>query len=190
MKSIYLLLLFFYVLGCKAQQVFPLNTDFMTIPNNSYLKDINNELSPYVGIYKANYQNKEITLYITKEDHLLISTSGTRTYYQDVLHIKYNIKNALTGTTLQDNQNPINPKVNKLISMGTNTLDDNSLDVSYSGTNCGIGWGRITLKKINPTQISWNAYFNSSLLTTDDCSLSLDRTVYLPNTENLLFNKQ
>lgn len=48
------------VFYCKAQQIFPLNTDYEIIPDHSYLKDLNNELLPYVGIYNTNYQGNEL----------------------------------------------------------------------------------------------------------------------------------
>jgi len=57
------------VFSCKAQQTYPLNSDYEEIPNNSYIKDLNNELAPYIGTYKANDQGNEITLFITKEDN-------------------------------------------------------------------------------------------------------------------------
>lgn len=49
MKNIKHLILFVIVISCKAQQIFPLNTNFEEIPQGSYIKDLNNELSPYVG---------------------------------------------------------------------------------------------------------------------------------------------
>src|SRR5690606_34521227 len=57
-------------ISCKAQTL-PLNTFMEEIPSNAYVKDLNNELPPYLGIYKAIYDGKEVTLYITKEDNKL-----------------------------------------------------------------------------------------------------------------------
>ena len=194
MKKIITLIVFtFSLITCKAQQqIYPLNTFFEDAPNYAYMKDTNNDLPPYVGTYKATYQGNEITLYIAKEDHLLIGTSGIRKYYQDVLHVKYTIKKLATGAILQDNQtpNPAGPKRNEIISMGTNDLDNNSVDLSYNGTNCGIGWGRITLKKISSTQINWSYYPNGSLFSDGKCPGSQNIKVYLPDTKDLIFTKQ
>ncbi len=57
--------------NCKAQQTYPLDTDYEDVPALSYIKDLNNELNQFTGIYKANYQGNEITLYITKVEHML-----------------------------------------------------------------------------------------------------------------------
>ncbi|WP_027378419.1 DUF6705 family protein [Chryseobacterium daeguense] len=178
------------LITCKAQQTYPLNTFFEDVPNLSYMKDLNNDLPPYVGIYKATYEGNEVTLYISKEDHLLINTSGVRKYYQDVLHVKYSIKKISTGTILEDSQNTINPKEKEIISIGTNVKDDNSIALLYSGTTCGIGWGRITLKKISSTKISWSYYPNGSLFSGNECPNGQNIKVYLPDTENLIFTKQ
>ncbi|GAA5094953.1 hypothetical protein GCM10023210_27120 [Chryseobacterium ginsengisoli] len=192
MKKILLLLtIAISVINCKAQQqIYPLNTFYKDAPNYAYMKDLDNLLPPYVGTYKATYQGNEITLFITKEDHSLIDHSNNRKHYEDVLHVKYNVKKITTGSILQDNLNPPSPIRNEIISMGTNENDNNSISLRYSGTNCGVGWGRITLKKINSTQITWSYYPNDSLFSNGDCPGSPDITVYLPDTENLVFTKQ
>ena len=180
------------LINCKAQQqIYPLNTFFENAPNYAYMKDIDNFLPSYVGTYKATYQGNEITLFITKEDMYLIDYGqGDRKYYQDVLHIKYIVKKITTGLALQDNLNPPNPRRNKIISIGTNILDNNSIELIYSGTNCGIGYGSITLKKISNTQINWSYYPDSRLLSDGDCPGNPDIKIYLPDTENLVFTKQ
>ncbi|MCS3529156.1 DUF6705 family protein [Chryseobacterium sp. JUb7] len=186
------ILLIFTVLislvNCKAQQTYPLNTFYKDAPNYSYMKDLNNDLPPYMGTYKATYQGNEITLYITKEDHLLHDRIN-RKFYKDVLRVKYTVKKISTGVILQSTQNTTS-SINEIISMGTNAMDNNSIDLAYSGTNCEVGWGRITLKKINATQISWSYYANSTLLSDGDCPGNPDIKVYLPDTKNLVFTKQ
>ncbi|PTT76062.1 DUF6705 family protein, partial [Chryseobacterium sp. HMWF001] len=72
-KILFALTLFISLISCKAQNL-PLNTAFSTIPNGAYLKDTNNELSPYVGTYKANFNGNEITLFITKQENKLEQT--------------------------------------------------------------------------------------------------------------------
>ncbi|SDR09871.1 hypothetical protein SAMN05421664_3537 [Chryseobacterium soldanellicola] len=176
------------LINCKAQQIYPLNTFYKNAPNYSYMKDLDNLLPPYIGIYKANYDGNEITLYITKEDKVL-NDRITRQFYRDALRVKYIVKKISTGIILQDTQNIINTK-NRILSIGTNILDNNSIALIYSGTNCGIGYGRITLKKISNTQINWSYYPDSRLLSDGDCPGNPDIKIYLPDTENLVFTKQ
>ena len=138
------------LISCKAQ-ILPLNTLMENIPANSHVKDLNNELPPYIGIYKANYQGNEITLYVTKEDDR-ITKRMNKQFYQDALVIKYIVKNSL-GVVLQDTKNNNLPEI-KLYSTRTKPTQSR-VTFYYSGTHCGVGWGDIYLSKINATQISW-----------------------------------
>ncbi len=190
MKKILLFALFISLITCKAQ-IYPLNTFFEDVPNYSYIKDLDNLLPQYVGTYKATFQGNEITLFITKEDKMLIDYgSNDKKYYHDVLHIKYIVKKLSTGTILQDTINLIDPKRNKIISIGIALYDNNAIVLNYSGTNCGVGNGSIKLKKPTDNQISWSYYPDDSLLDIKECPLSLDRTVYLPVAKDLIFTKQ
>jgi hypothetical protein len=179
------------IFNCKAQQqVYPLNTYYEDVPNYSYMKDLNNFLPQYVGTYKATYQGNEITLYITQNNMELIDTRlGGRKYYQDVLRIKYIVKNNTTGSILEDTQN-FNNTNNEIISIGTNNLDDNSVSLLYSGKECGLGYGEIILKKINSTQINWSFDYEARLLIQGECPNYQNIKVYLPKTSGLIFTKQ
>lgn len=179
------------LISCKAQQqIYPLNTYYEDVPNYSYMKDLDNRLPQYVGIYKTTYQGNEITLYITQNNMELIDTKlGGRKYYQDVLHIKYIVKNLATVAILEDTQN-LSYENNEITSMGTNDLDNNSLSLRYSGTTCLLGSGEIILKKINSSQISWSFDYRAVLLSQGECPNYQSIKVYLPKTSNLIFPKQ
>ncbi len=181
-KLIFTVTIIYSFLSCKAQTL-PLNTALWDIPSNAYLKDLNNELLPYVGIYKAIYQGNEITLHITLEEHKVI-TSTKKNFFQDVLNIRYIIKNS-SGTILQDNQN--NTSINKLYSTGTWPAKG-IVEFFYSGTSCNVGWGNIDLSKISSTQIKWNYLSQESDPT--KCPPGTDFNIYLPEVENLIFTKQ
>ncbi|PVV60324.1 DUF6705 family protein [Chryseobacterium sp. HMWF035] len=183
-KILFALTLFISLISCKAQNL-PLNTAFSTIPNGAYLKDTNNELSPYVGTYKANFNGNEITLFITKQENKLEQT-GQKTYYMDALIVKYIVKNS-SGVILQDTQNNFTDI--EFYSIGTSP-SKNAITFYYSGTNCSVGWGDIYLKKINATQISWEYRPDDIVTTTDKCPPALDTNIYLPETKDLIFIKQ
>lgn len=172
-------------ISCNAQ--LPLNTLMENIPSNAHVKDLNNELNPYIGIYKTSYQGREITLYITKIDKRLEQRSN-KNFYRDALVIKYIVKNS-SGVILQDTQNNNIPNI-ELFSTRIRSYD-NSVIFYYSGTNCGVGWGDVFLNKINATQISWLYKPDDVILTPSKCSGNPDLTIYLPETENpLIFTKQ
>ena len=170
-------------IACKAQTL-PLNTFMENIPNNAYVKDLDNELAPYVGVYKSHYQGNEITLYITKEDNRITKIVGKQ-FYQDTLVIRYIVKNS-SGVVLQDTQNVNIPHI-KLYSIRT-MPQQNKINFVYSGTNCRVGWGDIDLSKISPTHIKWD-YMPDSMLT-DRCPPGTDINIYLPTTKGLIFTKQ
>ncbi|EJL74309.1 DUF6705 family protein [Chryseobacterium populi] len=192
MKTIFkqfltLSIVFITILSCKAQTL-PLNTDLEDTPQNSYLKDLNNELTPYVGTYTANFDGNQITLYVTKEDHKYFDLYNYK-YYQDVLIVRYTVKNS-SGTILQSTQNMSFPTMidkNLIHSHGTRM---GMVVLSYNGTNCRIGHGRIYLKLLNSTQISWRYFAETTAVTSDTCPDTLNTTIYLPETENLIFTKQ
>jgi len=188
-KKIFFPLAFIGIISCKAQQnPLPLNTWMENIPQGAYVKDLNNELSPYVGTYKATYQGNEITLFITKEENRVTKRAGKQ-FYRDALVIKYNVKNS-SGQTLQETQNINNPDI-YIYSYKTRVVSQQSTIIFiYSGTNCGVGWGDIYLKKINNTQISWTYNAESTLITEQNCPGNPDKTVYLPQTKDLIFTKQ
>jgi hypothetical protein len=184
-KTFFLTSLISAFVSCNAQ--LPLNTLMDNISANAHVKDLNNELNPYVGIYKANYQGREITLYITKVEDRLEQRSN-KNFYRDALVIKYIVKNS-SGVTLQDTQNNNTPNI-ELFSTRIRSYD-NSVIFYYSGTNCGVGWGDVFLKKINTTQISWLYKPDHLTILPGQCPGSPDLTIYLPETENpLIFTKQ
>lgn len=172
--------------SCKAQQIYPLNTDYEEISQNSYLKDLDNELQPYVGTYKTSFNGNEVTLYITKLEKKPEKTAQ-KNYYMDALTVKYIIKNN-SGITLQDTQNN-NANNIEFYSISTRP-DQNMVHFFYSGTNCSVGWGRIMLKKISPTQLSWEYRPDDIVTTASKCPPTLDTKIYLPETKDLIFTKQ
>ncbi|MEY8758623.1 DUF6705 family protein [Chryseobacterium tongliaoense] len=185
LKTFFLTGLISAFISCSAQ--LPLNTLMENIPVNAHVKDLDNELLPYIGTYKANYQGNEITLYITKiADRLEQRTN--KNFYRDALVIKYIVKNS-SGTILQDTQNNNISNI-ELFSTRIRSYD-NSVILYYSGTNCGVGWGDVFLKKVNATQISWLYQPNDLTILSGQCPGNPDLTIYLPETENpLIFTKQ
>lgn len=183
-KTIILFSFLVSFLSCKAQ-VLPLNTATSNIPQNATVKDLNNELNSFVGIYKANFQGNEIILYITKEENKLVKRIGKQ-FYRDALVIKYLVKNS-AGILLQDTQNNNIPNI---YIYSTKMKSQDSVILIYSGTNCGVGWGDIYLKKISATQISWEYRPDDIILDDSKCSPGTDINIYLPETKDLIFTKQ
>ncbi|MBV8326785.1 DUF6705 family protein [Chryseobacterium sp.] len=183
--KITILLSLLFILSCRAQTL-PLNTELNDIPANAYVKDINNELNPYIGTYKATYQGNEITLFIVKEDHKL-EKSSRKNYFMDALVIKYIVKDS-SGKILQDTQNNPASRI-ELYSIATRPAK-NTVILYYSGTNCHVGWGDVLLKKISNTQISWEYRPDNIVIDEKTCPPGTDIKIYLPETKDLIFTKQ
>lgn len=183
---LYLVALLNSCLFLKGQQVLPLNNPLKDIPMNSYVKDLHHELDSYTGVYKANFQGKEITLYVTKIENKP-EKSAKKNYYLDVLDVKYIVKDS-SGNTLQDTKNNNLPGI-ELYSTRIRSYDK-SVILFYSGTNCGVGWGDVFLKKINNTQFSWEYRPDDMIIMPGKCPGNQDLTIYLPKTKDLIFTKQ
>jgi hypothetical protein len=186
MKNIFLLSIISLSFSCKGQQVYPLGTRFSAIQNNTYLKDTNNELLPFVGTWKAMFDNKEITIKVDKVNQHLVK-SGTKIFYRDVLFIRYSIKNA-QGTIIKNTMNlPITQS--GIESIGTFPTQ-NLVSFVYQGGDCRYGWGDVDLQLIDTTHIKWNYRPEGVILTNINCPNGADTTIYLPKVPNLIFTKQ
>lgn len=153
------------------------------IPQGGYVKDINNELSPFIGVYKTTYQGYETTLYITKAEHMLKERTD-KSYYMDALIVRYTVKDS-SGNVLQDTQNTNKTNFYSMWS----APQENAVVLYFPGTNCNVGSGKVYLFKINATQLSWDYRPNNSLLNQSNCPGNQDVTVYLPVTKDLIFTK-
>jgi len=82
MKNIFLIfaLLSINLISC---QIYPLNTSPSDIPNDAYIKDINNELDKFVGIWKGIGNGKTIYLELRKVKTYSSIPGGTHPYYKD-----------------------------------------------------------------------------------------------------------
>ena len=186
MKKIFLLLIIQLSFSCKAQQIYPLDTDYDAVPNYSYLKDTNNELLPFVGIWKATFDNKEITIKVDKIDHHLVEYVN-HVFYQDTLFMRYSIKNT-QGAIIKSTMNlPITQS--KIKSIGT-FPSENLVSFIYQGGDCQYGWGDVDLQLIDATHVKWRYQPEGVILTNLNCPNGTDTTIYLPETNNLVFTKQ
>ncbi|MDQ0068066.1 DUF6705 family protein [Chryseobacterium lathyri] len=79
MKNLFLIIVTLLTFSCKAQE-YPLNTSLDNLPNNAYLKDTNNELDKYVGLWKGTWNGKSLYLELKKVKYYY---SGNPSYYED-----------------------------------------------------------------------------------------------------------
>ncbi|MCU7613542.1 hypothetical protein N0B16_03750 [Chryseobacterium sp. GMJ5] len=97
-KFIILITLHSIFLSCA--QIYPLNT-YTDVPDNAYIKDINNELVPYEGTWSGVWDNK--TIYISfKRIKKYQNYDPNNPYYEDLLVGKFKVLNS-AGLILYDN---------------------------------------------------------------------------------------
>ena len=177
------------LVSCKAQQIImPLNSSALSSPTNSYFKDLNNELDPYVGIWQANFQNKMINLLISKEINVTFEMWG-KAFSKDILMVRFEISsNGLIQQSTLNKDFATNKQL-LLKSMDTENNGD-TVNLVFYGGNCSIGLGNITFQKIDNTHFNWS-YFPKTVGMNDiDCPPNQDYNIYLPITQNLIFTKQ
>jgi len=101
MRHIFLFLLFSVALSYKAQQIYSLRPTEIGLPENSYQKDIDNELPDYIGTWKGTWNNK--TIYISFKK-ITYKYDNVFKYYRDYLIAKFKILDN-NGNIIFDNMN-------------------------------------------------------------------------------------
>ena len=190
LKTILLLISWLAItLSCKAQQIVPLNTYPTHIQDNDYLKDLNNELDFFIGTYQTHYQGNTYTLYITKIIKKPVN-GGTFNYFQDVLSMRYTIKNS-SGQTIEDTQNmTFAPNQDDFTIYSLANFDiDKLVTFAYGGIGCSIGSGRIIFKQISGNQFSFK-YRPGEYLYPFNCPNLTENDVKLPAVvDDIIFTK-
>ncbi|NMR33844.1 hypothetical protein HIO71_06425 [Chryseobacterium aquaticum] len=162
-KLFFLLSIHLMVLSCA--QTYPLNT-YTAVPSNSYIKDINNELVPYEGIWKGTWNSKTIYIYFKRikklQDHL-----NNNPYYKDVLVGRFKIVDSNGLILFDDSQLPDNET--KIEGIRFFTIPNKRYSLLYMDSDpCGIT-GDIYINFIDSTQTKLNWKF-------------IDTTEFLPGT--------
>ena len=189
MRKLFLIFSIACIISCQAQQILPLNTSAFDSPTNSYFKDLNNEFDQYIGIWTAAYKGKSIKLIITKQLKVPFEM-WDKSFFKDMLIVRYEIKNKV-GNILESTLNKDFSNDGKLSMEGLMTQENgNVVRLIFSGGNCSVGIGEIIFKKISSTQFYWNYYPGTTTMNDIDCPPDRDYTIYLPETENLVFKKQ
>jgi len=185
MKITFLLIFATISLSCNAQ-IYPLRT-FTEVPENSYLKDTNNEFQYYEGTWKGNWNNKYIYIYINKIDYYYIDIFKT---YRDILIARFKVTD-LNGNILFDNTNLPNDQA-KIKGGKFRKTDDKYSLIYVDGDLCNRA-GVIYINFTDPTKtkLQWS-YSQSENFIEPDCFYysyaPQDYPQPLPN--NIILTKQ
>lgn len=180
-RQLLLLLCLIFMKGYEAQ-VFPIDTYLGNIPAGAYLKDSNNDLNKFVGIYQTNYKGNTIAITLTKAFDIRRSRMRYD-YFTDGLLMGFSIKSP-NGQVLQiSTVNHLN-KINYIDFDSTKQM----VAFHYSGTHCRNGNGIIYLKYKNPQQLGW--VLKDGTDGSSNCPPGADTTVYLPEWDEVIFTRQ
>lgn len=150
MKKLLYIILLSFTIHCTAQN-YPLRT-YYEIPENSYLKDTNNELQDYVGVWKTQWSGKITYIYIKKVTHKYETSVNE---YRDILIAKYKVTNSSGNLVLFDNTNSSDEDA---ILNGTffRKQDDKYLMIYSDRGMCGR-WGDVLINFTDSTktQLQW-----------------------------------
>ncbi|WP_336960118.1 DUF6705 family protein [Chryseobacterium contaminans] len=80
MKTFLISIATLLTISIHAQKVLPLHSNEARVSDGTYYKDLDNELTPYIGTWKGNWGDKTIYLELRKIKEPLTSKSGKTTY--------------------------------------------------------------------------------------------------------------
>ncbi|MDR3023919.1 DUF6705 family protein [Chryseobacterium sp.] len=163
MKNIILFTILTFSLNCKAQE-YPLTTD-TDVPPNSYIKDLNNELPPFEGVWKGVWKGKTFIINF-KKIKFYNTYSVNKQYYQDLLIGKFQVKDT-NGSILFDNLNITDDK--SKIKGGKIFPGGNTYTLAYVDPDLCLKSGRIIVKfnNIAKTEIKFKFMETSDLIEPD-----------------------
>jgi len=150
--------------SCTAQ-IYPLRT-YSEVPSNSYIKDINNELVPYEGIWKGTWDGKTIFIYLKKVKAYFTHLENSP-YYNDVLKGKFKVLDS-NGNILFDNSNSSDEN-SKITGNRFFSAPYNRYNLSYSAPDlCNTtGTINITFTDATKTKLDWKYFYRNEIVTKD-----------------------
>ena len=178
MNKLFFLILFFLLnLSINAQNTISLDQAYQYINSNegipdnvSYIKDINNKLDPFIGIWKGSYDNKVFEIKFEKKIN-----DGNSDLFWDRLYGRLLVKNSINGAVV------FNSMSNNLADTGVMsgfTFQRNTymLDFVYKSECNDVGM--VYIEKSNNIPNSITLYFNRN------SNLIYDMSSQCPNYKN------
>ncbi|AZA48386.1 hypothetical protein EG346_09395 [Chryseobacterium carnipullorum] len=163
MKNIILFTILIIGIKCKAQ-VYPLTTD-TDVPNNTYIKDTNNDLPAFEGTWKGTWNGKALLINFKKIEHYLDTHLKNNPFYRDLLVGKFQVKDP-SGNILFDN---LSIADNSAKITGGKIFPNGKYVLSYVDPELCFKGGRIFIEFTNSskTEIKFKFMETSNLIDTD-----------------------
>ncbi len=141
--------------ACAPKRMVVSMEDYQGVPENGYVKDVNNHLDKYVGKW-INEQNGNLTeLHIKKKTLKIYEKYQKKTFFIDALVVKHKISRISDGKIIENTLSLKDDTVGEisLKSMGFG-LQIPDLIFFYIG-KCGVGSTTIRTKLVNRNLFYW-----------------------------------
>jgi len=165
MKNITLIISLLFVQVLYSQE-YPLNyEDRLNIPKGAYLKDMNGELTPYVGLWKGNWDGKIIYIQLKKVKYALGNLDDPHFMYRDRIVGERKIINA-NGSILIDRITNFDEQHSEFYGIGDKFSNPSQKYIAFYPKNmCGMNANLdITFLNAAKTQISLHLIYNPKTL--------------------------
>ncbi|MCE3075634.1 DUF6705 family protein [Chryseobacterium gwangjuense] len=186
MKNILLLILFILATSCKAQ-TYPLRT-YSTVPSDSYIKDLDDELLAYEGTWTGQWNGKIFNLSLKKIKKYFTHLNNNP-YYMDVLIGKFKVTN-LNGLVLFDNTSVSDSDAKivggKIFSQSSTKYSLRYLDPDICDMN---GLIMINFTDQSKTMLNWK-FSDTTDIITSDCSFYNSNPFPDPLPKSIVLTKQ
>ncbi|MCT4288131.1 hypothetical protein HZP25_15605 [Elizabethkingia anophelis] len=168
MKNTLILLIILGACILAPAQIYPLRTNDISLPKDSYVKDIDNELNAYEGTWTTSWGNK--TLYITfKKIKYYKDFLNDGAYYQDLLVANFKVIDNATNNVIIDNSN-IPDNNPKLYGSGIRKLDQKYSMIYLDKDLCGlVGNIRINFTDSSKNKLEWWCGLNYESIDKNSC---------------------
>lgn len=181
------ILIALHSLFMSCAQVYPLNT-YSEVPNNAYIKDIDNDLVPYEGTWKGTWNDKIIYIYF-KRIKKLLDHKENNPYYKDVLVGKFKVSD-ISENVLFDNTN-LSDNDTKIEGTRFFTIPNKRYSLFYFDADiCGMS-GDIYVNFLNGnfTQLNWK-FVDTTDIITSACPYYNTNPFPEPLPANIILTKQ
>lgn len=179
-----------FTMSCKAQTIVPVekSIDYIVaqngIPKDTYLKDVNNLFSRYLGTWKGTFENNNYTFIITKVKDAFLGVS------EDKLRVRYLIT-SLNGSILEDTRN-LSDTSPYVIEGSYFSKGAASYVLNYLGKNSQCGQkGTVFIRMKNATYTEMSLTFEpAKVFLTEDTCLGLKLAKQILPKEGMRLTKQ
>ena len=188
MRNLHCLIILLLNIGFAAAQeeIVGLDHNYLfEIPQNVYIKDLNNSFDPFLGVWRGDFEGKAFYLKITKITHHQVTLPSGKSYFEDILVGSFKLEDLSSGMILIDNLSQVDPQLAKIQSVSyprNGKLKFLYIDQDLCQFTASISLGLV------PQGINLISYFfeRQEFAAPLDCPYYQDFPIYLPSGQLIL----